>query len=173
MFGQDAVRYDRARPSYPTALIDDLVSDEPGRVLDVGCGTGKAARLFAARGCQVLGVEPDDRMAAVARSYGIPVEVATFEAWDPAGRRGAAKGRRRRTGPVVGQGDPLGTYWYQSRAHHLLKLRTLNQNVRWNRYCSPPSPDLPGGGFGRLMPKLWMNARWRGLPVVNQEGITP
>lgn len=26
-------------------------------------------------------------MAAVARAYGIPVEVATFEAWDPGGRR--------------------------------------------------------------------------------------
>jgi SAM-dependent methyltransferase len=85
-FGQDAQRYDRARPSYPAALIDDLVSEPGGRVLDIGCGTGKAARLLAARGCQVLGVEPDERMAAVARSYGIPVEVATFEAWDPVGR---------------------------------------------------------------------------------------
>ena len=34
----------------------------------------------------MLGVEPDDRMAGVARSHGIPVEVATFEGWDPAGR---------------------------------------------------------------------------------------
>jgi SAM-dependent methyltransferase len=85
-FGQDARRYERARPSYPAPLIDDLVTDLCGRVLDVGCGTGKAARLLAARGCQVLGVEPDARMAAVARSYGIPVEVATFEAWAPAGR---------------------------------------------------------------------------------------
>src|SRR3989442_9343753 len=85
-FGQDAQRYERARPSYPAALIDDLVTNLCGRVLDVGCGTGKAARLLAARGCQVLGVEPDARMAAVARAYGIPVEVATFEAWDPVGR---------------------------------------------------------------------------------------
>jgi SAM-dependent methyltransferase len=85
-FGQDARRYERARPSYPAALIDDLVTDLCGRVLDVGCGTGKAARLLAARGCQGLGVEADERMEAVARSHGIPVEVATFEAWDPAGR---------------------------------------------------------------------------------------
>lgn len=34
----------------------------------------------------MLGVEPDDRMAGVARSHGISVEVATFETWDPAGR---------------------------------------------------------------------------------------
>jgi SAM-dependent methyltransferase len=85
-FGQDANRYERARPSYPAALIDDLVAEKPARVLDVGSGTGKAARLLAARGCEVLGVEPDERMAAVAQSHGIRVEVATFEAWDPAGR---------------------------------------------------------------------------------------
>jgi SAM-dependent methyltransferase len=34
----------------------------------------------------VLGVEPDKRMADFARAHGLPVEVATFEAWDPAGR---------------------------------------------------------------------------------------
>ena len=59
------------------------MASKPARVLDVGCGTGKVARLFLARGCEVLGVEPDLRMAGVARAHGIPVEVATFEAWDP------------------------------------------------------------------------------------------
>ncbi len=38
-------------------------------------------------GCTVLGVEPDDRMAEVARGSGVEVEVATLEAWDPAGRK--------------------------------------------------------------------------------------
>lgn len=56
-------------------------------MLDVGCGTGIAARQFQAAGCTVLGVEPDPRMADFARARGINVEVATFEAWDPAGRR--------------------------------------------------------------------------------------
>jgi SAM-dependent methyltransferase len=55
-------------------------------VLDVGCGTGKVGRLFLAKGCEVVGVEPDPRMAGVARSHGIPVEVATFELWNPARR---------------------------------------------------------------------------------------
>lgn len=86
-FGGDAERYDRARPSYPAAMIDELMAGKPARVLDVGCGTGKVARLFLARGCDVLGVEPDARMAGVAQSHGIHVEIATFEAWDPALRR--------------------------------------------------------------------------------------
>jgi SAM-dependent methyltransferase len=55
-------------------------------VLDVGCGTGIAARLMAGRGANVLGVEVDERMAAVARRQGTAVEVARFEDWDPAGR---------------------------------------------------------------------------------------
>lgn len=56
-------------------------------VLDVGCGTGIAARQFQAAGSRVLGVEPDERMAALARRTGIDVEVATLETWDPAGRK--------------------------------------------------------------------------------------
>ncbi|MBO0837835.1 MAG: SAM-dependent methyltransferase, partial [Actinobacteria bacterium] len=48
-FGADAARYDRARPSYPSALVDGIVAGSPGRdVLDVGCGTGIAARQFQA-----------------------------------------------------------------------------------------------------------------------------
>jgi SAM-dependent methyltransferase len=85
-FGAQAARYDRSRPSYPAALVDELMSARPQAVLDVGCGTGIAGRLFLRRGCQVLGVEPDARMAAVARGHGLPVEIARFEEWDPAGR---------------------------------------------------------------------------------------
>jgi SAM-dependent methyltransferase len=86
-FGAVAELYDRVRPSYPPALVDALLADEPRRVLDVGCGTGIAGALLAARGCEVLGVEIDERMAQLARARGIDVEVAQFEHWDAAGRR--------------------------------------------------------------------------------------
>jgi SAM-dependent methyltransferase len=87
-FGGDPERYDRTRPAYPAALVRRIVDASPGpRVLDVGCGTGIEARQFQAAGCTVLGVEPDPRMAEFARGRGVEVEVATLEAWDPAGRR--------------------------------------------------------------------------------------
>ncbi|HEX8714546.1 MAG TPA: class I SAM-dependent methyltransferase [Solirubrobacteraceae bacterium] len=87
-FGEVAELYDRARPSYPPALLDALLAGEPQphAVLDIACGTGIAGALFAARGCAVLGVELDARMAALARARGLDVEVAPFEAWEPAGR---------------------------------------------------------------------------------------
>jgi SAM-dependent methyltransferase len=86
-FGSVAELYDRARPSYPRAVVDALLTDRPRRVLDVGCGTGIAGSLLAARGCSVLGVEVDERMAALARSRGLEVEVAPFEQWNARGRR--------------------------------------------------------------------------------------
>jgi SAM-dependent methyltransferase len=85
-FGSVAAEYDAARPSYPAQLVDDLLAADPADVLDVGCGTGKAGRLFVAHGVPVLGVEIDPQMAAVARSHGLAVDVAAFEAWDAGDR---------------------------------------------------------------------------------------
>ena len=86
-FGSDPERYDRARPRYPVVLIERIIAAAPGGlVLDVGVGTGIVARQFQAAGCQVLGVDPDARLAEFARHSGVEVEVSTFEAWDPAGR---------------------------------------------------------------------------------------
>ena len=93
-FGGVAEAYDRARPRYPDALIASVADaarrvappGTPPRVLDVGVGTGIVARQLRAAGCDVLGVDVDERMAEVARRDGIDVEVGRFEEWDPAGR---------------------------------------------------------------------------------------
>lgn len=87
-FGAAAARYDRSRPSYPEELLDAVLGPAPAElnVLDVGCGTGIAARQMAGRGARVLGVEPDPRMADYARGRGTEVEVGRIEEWDAAGR---------------------------------------------------------------------------------------
>ncbi len=85
-FGSAAEQYDRYRPGYPAALIDELLAADPSNALDVGCGTGKVAVSLMRHGLSVLGVEPDARMAEVARRHHVPVEVASFESWEPTGR---------------------------------------------------------------------------------------
>jgi SAM-dependent methyltransferase len=96
VFGQVAELYDRARPTYPDALIRDLAAlAAPGgerRVLEVGAGTGKATRLIAGRGLAVLAIEPSAEMAAVARRSlaaepQVEIVESDFETWDPAGER--------------------------------------------------------------------------------------
>lgn len=88
LFDQQAELYDRSRPPYPAAVIDEILGPRPEDldVLDVGCGTGIASRQMAALGANVLGVEPASRMAEIAGSHGIAIEVAAFEDWDAAGR---------------------------------------------------------------------------------------
>jgi len=49
------------------------------RVLDIGCGTGRAAEALAARGSRVWGVEPEPEMAALARERVSMVKVAPAE----------------------------------------------------------------------------------------------
>jgi SAM-dependent methyltransferase len=90
VFGEDAVRYDRFRPSYPAALIDDLVTwvSAHARVVDVGCGTAKGTRLLAAAGMTGVGVEAHPAMAQLARGHLAPypgwrVDVSDFETWAP------------------------------------------------------------------------------------------
>jgi SAM-dependent methyltransferase len=86
-FGDHSAGYDRARPHYPDAFIDEIAGRIPGSsVLDVGIGTGISSRPFRDRGFTVLGVEADSRMAEFARRQGFTVEVARFEDWDPADR---------------------------------------------------------------------------------------
>lgn len=89
-FGEDALLYDRVRPSYPPELIDDVVGlvGRSARALDAGCGTGKAAVMLAERGLTGVGVEPDADMAAMAAKHlerfsGWRVDVSDFERWQP------------------------------------------------------------------------------------------
>jgi SAM-dependent methyltransferase len=145
-FGGDAQRYDRARPGYPGALVDRIVAASPGPdVLDVGCGTGIEARQFQAAGCTVLGVDPDERMAAVARRTGVEVEVSTFEAWDAAGRTFDAL--------VAGQS----WHWVDPVAGAAKAAQVLRPGgmlaAFWHAYQLPPEiADAYGEAFHRVVP---------------------
>ncbi|WP_031069064.1 class I SAM-dependent methyltransferase [Streptomyces sp. NRRL S-118] len=159
-FGSDPERYDRARPRYPQALVERIVAACPGpEVLDVGCGTGIVARQFAAAGSRVLGVDADARMAALARQHGIDVEVASFEAWDPAGRMFDAV--------VSGQA----WHWVDPVAGAAKAARVLRPRgplaLFWN--AGQPSPEV-AGAFGavyrRLMPDS-LAARHGAAPAVD------
>ena len=92
-FDLSAGLYDEVRPGYPEELFEDLVRvcgiPDGGRVLEIGCGTGKATLPLARRGYRVLCLEPGASLAAVARrnlsAFAPAVEVRerTFEEWDP------------------------------------------------------------------------------------------
>lgn len=70
VFNEIAVEYDRNRPTYPDALIDQAcaVADirDGDRVLEIGCGTGQLTHSLLARGLHVTALEPGDRLIGVA-----------------------------------------------------------------------------------------------------------
>lgn len=51
----------------------------PGRMLDVGCGSGALASTFAGHGWSVAGVEPSAQAAARARAAGVEVHTGTLD----------------------------------------------------------------------------------------------
>jgi SAM-dependent methyltransferase len=93
-FGGVADLYHRSRPSYPEALVDGVLefagAGESDRAVEVGAGTGKATVLFAARGLDVVGIEPSAEMAQLARRNcagyeNVTIEEIEFERWRPPG----------------------------------------------------------------------------------------
>ena len=90
-FDQIAESYHRVRPDYPEALYDDLVvlaGLTPGdRLLEVGCGTGKATLPLARRGFRITCVELGAGLAATARrnlaGFDAQVVQRSLEDWRP------------------------------------------------------------------------------------------
>jgi SAM-dependent methyltransferase len=135
--------------------------DTRGDVLDVGCGTGIAGALFRARGRAVLGVEPDERMARVARGRGLTVEVASFERWEPGERRfgllvsgqawhwidpgvGAAK-----AAGVLSGGGRIGLFWNVVRLSPDVR-ETLAQAYRAHEPELERTTHMLGNADGRV-----------------------
>ncbi|MFZ1154163.1 MAG: class I SAM-dependent methyltransferase, partial [Solirubrobacteraceae bacterium] len=70
-FNEIAVEYDRNRPTYPDALVDQACEvagiRDGDRVLEIGCGTGQLTRSLLVRGLRVTALEPGDQLIRVAR----------------------------------------------------------------------------------------------------------
>ena len=81
-FGSVATAYERFRPGYPDALVDEVLAYAVGPVrtaLEIGAGTGKATRVFARRGIVVTATDPDPAMLRELRTH-VPDSVATVQA---------------------------------------------------------------------------------------------
>jgi SAM-dependent methyltransferase len=162
LFGEVADLYDRHRPSYPAALVDDLLAEaairEGQRAIEVGAGTGKATERFAARDTAVLAVEPSPEMAALARRRCAPyprVEIveSDFEALDLQGETfpllyaGQAwhwvdpAVRYRRARAALTDGGLLGVFWNRP-AWGSTDLRAALSTV-YRRHAPDMAPDSP------------------------------
>ena len=91
-FDRAASQYQRARPAYPDALYADLCAltgvEPPARLLEVGCGPGKATLPLARMGFRITAVELGDALAAEARRNlaafpGVSVTTSSFEEREP------------------------------------------------------------------------------------------
>ena len=89
-FDQIANVYKVARPDYPEALIEDVVSyadlKQGDHILEVGCGTGQATKAFAKRGFPIVAMDPGPEMLRCAREdlagfSNVELLETTFEAW--------------------------------------------------------------------------------------------
>jgi SAM-dependent methyltransferase len=85
-FGAVAAAYERYRPGYPDELVDAVLeyAGHPIRTaFEIGAGTGKATRAFAARGIKVTATDPDEAMLDELRRHvpadGVEVIQCTLE----------------------------------------------------------------------------------------------
>src|SRR3984885_352418 len=90
IFDQVASLYSQARPDYPDALVDDVVSyadlKPNDRIFEVGGGTGQATKSFAKRGFPILATDPGSEMLrgaceSLAHFSNVELLETTFEAW--------------------------------------------------------------------------------------------
>lgn len=87
-FGRTASDYARHRAGFPPLLLERLAAYGIGKggqsVLDLGTGTGSLARLFAARGAVVTGIDPAepllDQARRLDREAGVSVSYLTGSA---------------------------------------------------------------------------------------------
>jgi SAM-dependent methyltransferase len=166
-FGMAAEEYDLVRPGYPAALVDAVLAHCGGAgvtALEAGAGTGKATRVFAARGLRIAAVEPDPAMAGILAASctgypGVSVVVREFEGYRPAEPCGllfSAQAwhwmdpavRWKHAAEVLAARGSLALFWNFDRiidqavqAEVSQAHRALTPHITWD------TAPLPGGGL--------------------------
>jgi SAM-dependent methyltransferase len=146
--GTDA--YERARPSYPPAVVSFLVGElgigPASTVVDLAAGTGKLTRLLVPTGAKIIAVEPVEAMRAklVEVVPGVEVRDGTAEAL-PLGDASVdcvtvaqafhwfrAAEALSEIARVFRPGGGLALVW-NSRDASVPWVARLNQLIRWNK----------------------------------------
>ena len=71
-FDNTAIGYDKSRPSYVNEIYNDIFKykqiNSESNVLEIGMGTGKASKPILDTKCHLIGIEPGENLAALAKA---------------------------------------------------------------------------------------------------------
>ena len=164
-FDKVAQLYDKARPSYPSKLIEDVIElsalEHSAKILEIGTGTGKATIPFANKGYSIHCLEPGKNLAAVAtenlRSYPkVTIENVKFEDWK----------LQAATFDLIISAQAI--HWIPSEVAYPKVAKALKQtgNIAffWNM-----SPNHEGEIFQQLDEVYKTYATWRLKPLEKQK----
>lgn len=157
-FDQVAGLYDTFRPGYPDELIEFIISASQippgGRILEIGSGTGLATRPFAARGYEMVCVEPGAHLAEVAQSRlpagsRVSFEISPFEDWPEDSTRF----------DMVLSAQAF--HWIPVEVAYAKSARLLSPSGRlalvWNMYPDPQGPVWDE--MNRIYARLWPSSK--------------
>ena len=166
-FGHAAELYEEVRPGWPRALVADAARfagiSPDSRVVEVGCGTGKATRLFAPLCREIICIEPDLAMLDVARRVlkqrkNVRFVESTFEEW-PLGPDGAdllisaqafhwvkPEIGYEKAGRALKPGGSVALFWHVDRPHHDALRQAMD--VAYREHAPELTYRAPGGQPG-------------------------
>ncbi|MBI4305089.1 MAG: class I SAM-dependent methyltransferase [Chloroflexi bacterium] len=167
IYGSVAELYDEVRPGYPDQLINDVIRlsgrPEDGRILEIGCGPGKATIQFAAHLRQILCVDPVPEMISVARRKcrgyaNVRFVLSTFEefraadaSFDLVISAQAFHWIRpeigfRKAGQILKPAGALALFWSEDHTPESPLQAALDEIYR--RLAPDMRAPVPGGGSG-------------------------
>ncbi len=163
VFGPVAELYEQARPEYPRQVAVEALAwggiDADGSVLEIGCGTGKATRLFATFGHDLTALDPSPGMLDVARRVckdfrNVRFVESKLEDWDsPTAQFDLVysamafhwidpKTGIPKIGEVLKPGGALAVIWHRTRHEDTPLRRAIN--AEYQRYAPDLNSPAPG-----------------------------